>query len=134
MAGGTPANPATLRNEREPDCSLSSSVRLRRRLCSPSRDGITYELVSPSIAWEHLYKVMAGGTPANPATLRNEREPDCSLSSSVRLRRRLCSPSRDGITYELVSPSIAWEHLYKVMAGGTPANPATLRNEREPDC
>jgi hypothetical protein len=68
---------------------------------------------------------MAGGTPANHATQKYEREPGrfpliggrfagaCSLSGSV------------GI-YEESLLATLWLVGYKVMAGGTPANHATL--------
>src|SRR6202035_5471218 len=86
----------------DPDGLPSSSVRLRRRLCSLS--DIYYGLVSPR------------------ANMRED--PDGLPSSSVRLRRRLCSLS--DIYYGLVSPRDAWWLRDKVMAGETPANPAML--------
>jgi hypothetical protein len=51
--------------------------------------------------------------------------PDGSLSSPVRLRRRGCSLS-EGLDFRRDSHRDAWRFRDKVMAGGTPANPAAL--------
>src|ERR1700694_171794 len=62
--------------------------------------------------------------------------PDGSLSSRVRLRRRRCSLSGYLIccvSERVFSPPCLGVVSDKVMAGGTPANPATLVPERPED-
>jgi hypothetical protein len=68
---------------------------------------------------------MAGGTPANPATY--EKEPGWFLFIGGRFARAcLSSGISMGLNRRLFLHATMETRMNKVMAGGTPANPAAL--------